>query len=76
MLPTDTLRNSTFGNQIKFYIFGSYNNNPTDNNFADGRFAVFSSQMTIDVKCGGEILNVRTTDYIMEYDEGNLLFQN
>jgi hypothetical protein len=39
--PTNELRNSTAGNQIEFYIYGSYNNNPSDNS-ADGRYAAWS----------------------------------
>lgn len=52
-IPTDTLRNATAGNQIEFYVYGSYNNNPNDNS-ADGRYAAWSQKMVIDVVCGLE----------------------
>lgn len=61
-VPTDVLRNSSSGNQIEFYIFGVYNNYPTDAE-ADGRYAVYSSKMVIDVQCGGESIYVDSTSY-------------
>ena len=58
LVPTDTLRNATSGNQVKFYIYGAYNNNPGDSHLANGQYGVFSPQMTIDIRCGGEAVHV------------------
>ena len=40
-VPTDVLRNATASNQIWFYVYGAYNNNPSKPE-ADGRWAAFS----------------------------------
>ena len=60
--PTSELRNASAGNQIEFYIYGSYNNNPLDNS-ADGRYAAWSQKMKIDIVCGQEKLLMDGKDF-------------
>ena len=74
-VPTDILRNSTAGNLIEFYIWSVYNNNWLDPE-ADGRYAIFSDKMVMNVACGSEKVSVVKSDYILDYNEGSKYFQN
>jgi hypothetical protein len=57
-VPTGILRNATAGNQVEFYIWSVYNNNPSDA-MADARYATFSQKMVFSVTCGKEKLSIK-----------------
>jgi len=74
-VPTDILRNASAGNQIKFYIYGAYNNDATEV-LADGRYAAFSQEMVIDIVCGSETVVINKFYHFLEYRQGTPLAKN